>query len=210
MLLLLACISLILAISSCTREKEVSVPYYNDATFTPVWNPTAEQKTELHKIASFSFTDQYGKKVTDKTVKGKVYLVSFFFTSCPSICPKLTNTMRLVFRNFKGRDNVLFLSHSVTPETDSAGRLYQYAEKNYILSKQWHFLTGDKSEIYKIARKSYFIEEESGLFKSDRQFLHTENFVLIDQSGQIRGIYNGTLEAEVPRIIEDISFLLDQ
>jgi len=206
-LLLLAPISFILNLTSCKTEESVSVPFYKDAGFTPVWNPTTEQITKLHKIGSFTFTNQYGKRVSNQTFKGKVHLVSFFFTSCPSICPKLTNTMKRVFDNFKGKDDILFLSHSVTPEIDSVRQLYDFAEKNQILSKQWHLVTGNKSEIYNIARKSYFIEEEMGLSKSSGQFLHTENFVLIDQDGHIRGIYNGTLEAEVPRIIDDINFL---
>ncbi len=116
--------------------------------------------------------------------------------------------MKLVFQRFKSNKKVLFLSHSVTPEIDNTAKLYQYASKNKVLSRQWHFLTGDKAAIYSLARKSYFIEEETGLSKTTGQFLHTEKFVLIDQKGYIRGIYNGTLEAEVPRIIQDIEALL--
>lgn len=185
------------------------VPYYDEATFTPIWNPSEERIQKLHTIAPFNFTDQYGKEVSNSTFKGKNYLVSFFFTSCPGICPKLINTMKLVYENFKGNDNILFLSHSVTPEIDSVSRLYDYAKKNGILSEQWHLITGSKSDIYRIARKSYFIEEEMGLSKSSGQFLHTENFVLIDKNGHIRGIYNGTLEAEVPRITDDINSLIN-
>lgn len=193
---------------SCGGDKKARVPYYNDATFTPSWDPDARELSRLHTIASFNFINQYRKKVSNRTLSGKVYLTDFFFTSCPSICPKLTNTMKLVFDHFKGNSKVLFLSHSVTPRIDSVPRLYAYARKNNILSPQWHFITGDEKEIYEIARKSYFIEEELGLSKSSNQFLHTENFVLIDGKGFIRGIYNGTLEAEVPRIIEDIEALL--
>lgn len=118
--------------------------------------------------------------------------------------------MKQVFEQFKGNKNVLFLSHSVTPERDSVRKLYEYARRNNILSKQWHLVTGNKSEIYDIARKGYFIEEEMGLSKTTTQFLHTENFVLIDQKGHIRGLYNGTLEAEVPRIIDDINYLIKE
>ncbi|MBC8051629.1 MAG: SCO family protein [Sphingobacteriaceae bacterium] len=196
------------SLNSCKSADEENVPYYNDANFTPFWAPTVEDKANLHKIGAFSFTNQYGREVSNQNFKGKVYLASFFFTSCPSICPKLTNTMKMVFDNFKGNKNVLFLSHSVTPDIDSVSRLYDYAKENQILSKQWHLVTGDKSEIYNIARKGYFIEQETGLTKLSGQFLHTENFVLIDADGHIRGIYNGTLEAEVPRIIEDINFLI--
>lgn len=201
--------SVLLRLSSCTEPEKSPVPYYSDASFTPVWKPGTEQEN-LHKIEPFSFTNQFAEPVSNETFRGKIHLVSFFFTSCPSICPKLTNTMKQVFEQFKGNKNVLFLSHSVTPERDSVRKLYEYARRNNILSKQWHLVTGNKSEIYDIARKGYFIEEEMGLSKTTTQFLHTENFVLIDQKGHIRGLYNGTLEAEVPRIIDDINYLIKE
>jgi protein SCO1/2 len=207
-LLLLALTSNALNLSSCKSNEDAKVPYYSEASFTPAWSLTADQKAKLHKIAPFRFINQNGKEVSHQTFKDKIYLVSFFFTSCPSICPKLTNTMKRVYENFKGNNTVLFLSHSVTPDIDSVSRLHDFAKRNQILAKQWHLVTGDKSEIYNIARKSYFIEEEIGLSKLSGQFLHTENFVLIDREGHIRGLYNGTLEAEVPRIIEDIDLLM--
>ena len=118
--------------------------------------------------------------------------------------------MKEAHHNFEGNKNVVFLSHSVTPDIDSVSRLFQYARQNGYLSEQWHLLTGSKNKIYKLARLSYFIEEEMGLQKQPNQFLHTENFVLIDKQGHIRGLYNGTLQAEVPRITEDIKALLEE
>ena len=116
--------------------------------------------------------------------------------------------MKKVHSNFDGNPAVLFLSFSVTPDTDTVHKLAEYAKSNDIPERQWNLLTGDKTEIYKLARRSFFIEEEPGLLKSAKQFLHTENLVLIDVDGHIRGLYNGTLEAEVPRISEDIRALL--
>ncbi|MDF3077023.1 MAG: hypothetical protein K0S09_912 [Sphingobacteriaceae bacterium] len=208
MLPFIALLNLSLIVGGCADRKKAEVPYYNDATFTPVWNPGATALDKMHRIPPFNFTDQYNHKIAAETVKDKVYLANFFFTSCPSICPRLTKTMSLVQEHFKNNSNVLFISHSVTPEIDSVPKLYNYAVKNHVLSPQWHFITGNKEEIYQLARKSYFIEEETGFSKTSSQFLHTENFVLIDQKGHIRGIYNGTLEAEVPRIVEDIEALL--
>jgi protein SCO1 len=202
------CASLILTLISCKEEAKQSVPFYKDASFTPVWNPSSEGEDSLHRVGAFKFINQLNETVTHQTFQGKVHLVSFFFTACPSICPKLTNTMKQVFEHFRGNNEVLFLSHSVTPERDSVKQLYQFAQKNGVLSKQWHFVTGSRTEIYGLARKGYFIEEKIGLSKADNQFLHTENFVLVDQKGHIRGLYNGTLEAEVPRIIQDIELLI--
>jgi protein SCO1 len=207
-LLLSVFINTTLALSSCT-DKKLNVPYYNDASFTPIWHPDNSEIKKLHTIAPFTFVNQYGNPVTNNLFKGKVYLVSFFFTTCPGICPKLTQTMKMVYNNFRKNSKVLLLSHSVTPDIDTPDRLYKYAEKNNILSQQWQLVTGERSEIYTIARKSYFIEEEMGLSKLTGQFLHTENLVLIDDRGHIRGIYNGTLQAEVPRITEDIKSLIN-
>jgi protein SCO1/2 len=203
-LLLLMFISTI----ACKESKKLVVPYYDDPTFTPVWN--ISKKSNFHTIARFNFSNQYGEAVSNRTFQNKVCLVNFFFTSCPSICPKLMQTMNKVYTGFIGNSDVAFLSHSVTPEIDNINRLYKYASQNGYLSEQWHLVTGNKAEIYNLARKSYFIEEEMGVAKTSSQFLHTENFVLIDKKGHIRGIYNGTLEAEVPRITEDIKALLEE
>ena len=153
-------------------------------------------------------TNQSGESFSDKDLKGKITLVNFFFTVCQSVCPKMKETMKKVQSNFEGNSKVSLLSYSVTPEDDSVDKLADYALTNKIPVDQWNLLTGDKTEIYNLARKSYFIEEEPGLSKSAKQFLHTENLVLIDGNGHIRGLYNGTLEAEVPRISEDITILL--
>lgn len=207
--LVLLTTAILLAESTFDRRDEVTVPYYNEASFTPLWNMDQISSAKLHKIAAFRTTNQSGKPVTQEDLKDKITLVNFFFTSCQSVCPKMKNTMNKVQASFDGNLKVSFLSYSVAPESDDVGKLSEYARINNIPTKQWNLVTGDKSKIYDLARKSYFIEEEPGLSRSTKQFLHTENLVLIDGEGHIRGLYNGTLEAEVPRITADIKGLLD-
>ena len=189
---------------------EHKVPYYNEASFTPIWNPGKTESGTLHTIAPFYMINQSGERVTSNVLKGKITLVNFFFAACQSVCPKMKDTMKKVHSNFDGNPAVFFLSFSVTPDNDTVHKLAEYAKSNNIPERQWNLLTGDKTEIYKLARQSFFIEEEPGLSKSAKQFLHTENLVLIDGDGHIRGLYNGTLEAEVPRISEDIRALLEE
>jgi len=200
----------LLAATTFYQPNNIGVPYYNDASFTPLWNIDKAGSDDLHRIAPFKTTNQSGKAVTNEHLKGKLTLVNFFFTVCQSVCPKMKDTMKKVQANFNGNPKVSFLSYSVTPDNDTVHKLAEYARANKIPKQQWNLVTGDKTEIYNLARKSYFIEEEPGLSKSTKQFLHTENLVLIDGDGHIRGLYNGTLEAEVPRITEDIQLLLNQ
>jgi protein SCO1/2 len=194
--------------SSSSGEITQDLPYYNTADFTPVWLPKDSRKdTKLHQIPSFAFVNQQGKTITEKTVHGKIYVADFFFTSCPGICPMLTQNMRLIQDAFKNSPDVLLLSHSVMPEYDSVAVLKNYADHHGIVSQNWHLLTGKREEIYAIARKSYFADEDLGLKKDGNAFLHTENFILIDQNRHIRGIYKGTSRFEVNQLIEDIKLL---
>jgi protein SCO1/2 len=187
------------------------VPYYAAADFTAEWlDPGAAATQALHRIAPFSFVDQDREMVTQASLRGKIYVASFFFTSCPSICPKMTATLKRVHEAFHGDADVALVSHSVDPETDTPERLAEYARKHGIESGQWHLVTGDQGAIYELARSSYFAEKQLGLSKTRDQFLHTENMLLIDGDGHIRGIYNATLPAEASRVIEDIHLLRQQ
>jgi Uncharacterized protein SCO1/SenC/PrrC, involved in biogenesis of respiratory and photosynthetic systems len=194
---------------ACSSD-EKELPYYHTADFLPLW--AGEQKIKvdtLHTIPDFQFTDQDGNTVTNETFRNKIYVANFFFTLCPSVCPKMTSHLQKVANEFKDQPIVGFISHSVTPVIDSVSRLKTYAVENNIDSKQWHLITGEQNEIYTLARQSYFAEEEIGLTKQN-EFLHTEHFVLIDQQGHIRGLYNGTLELEAMRLIDDIRILLSE
>ena len=206
-------VSLLLFLScKKTDHKEISsktdvLPYYNEASFTPKWIAAkSDQLKTFHTIPDFSLTDQNGKNITHKTFENKIYVADFFFTTCPGICPKMTSNMSLVQDAFKDDNNVLLLSHSVTPSIDSVAQLKKYAIDKEI-GKNWHLVTGDKKEIYDLGRKSYFVEEDLGKPKSIDDFLHTENFILIDKNKRIRGIYNGLSKNSVKQLIADIKTL---
>lgn len=196
----------VIVCSGCQQKS--SLPYYHTANFTPYWEGESKfSKDTLHTIASFEFTNQDGNVVTGSNYKNKIYVADFFFTICPGICPKLTSNLKKVAEAFKENSDVMFLSYSVTPDIDSVAQLKKYAQE-HDLPSSWNLVTGDKEEIYTLARQSYFAEREIGFQNSTQEFLHTEHFILVDQDGHIRGIYNGTLELEAGRLIEDIQLLL--
>lgn len=199
-------------LQACSNKKapEEKLPYYITADFTPHWLNEKELQQPVHQISSFSFINQSGEIVSEQTVQGKIYVASFFFTNCPGICKRLTNNISLVQEAYKGNNEVLILSHSVTPETDSVTRLHQYAQQYKINKQQWHLLTGKRSELYTIARKSYFADEDLGVVQAENDFLHTENVLLIDRQRRIRGVYKGTSEAEIRNLITDIQRLQEE
>ena len=192
---------------SCQQRKvgkQETLPQYNSEELTPEWNATKG----LHKIKPFEFVNQEGKKVSDKDFKNKIYVANFFFTTCPGICPKMESMMSLLQNEYLEDEEVLLLSYSVTPEIDSVEVLKEYAENHDILSHKWHLLTGDRNELYIHTRSSYFADEDFGKkYSPESDFIHTENFYLIDKTNRIRGVYNGTLEVEINRIISDIETL---
>src|SRR5204862_500786 len=178
--------------------------------FTPVFSTSQKEAEKIinHTISVFSFIDQQGKQITDKDIDGKIHVANFIFTSCGSICPIMTKHMKLVQDTFQHNSDVVILSYSVTPWIDDVARLKKYAENNEIISPNWHLLTGNKSDIYTLARKSYFAEEDLGFTKDSTEFLHTEHVLLIDKTRRIRGIYNGTLQLETEQLIRDIRELI--
>lgn len=196
-----------ISIIGCTDNK-VAVPYYNTPDFSPIWY--REGKDTLHKIADFSFINQYGEVVSDKSLNGKIWVSNFFFTKCPKVCPAMTKNLKLVADAYENNNDIVILSHSVTPEIDSVAKLNEYAGLNGIDSKQWQLLTGDKTAIYNLARRSYFAEEEIGLNADATEFLHTEHVLLVDKERHLRGIYNGTIQLEMKRLKDDISRLLNE
>ena len=201
-------IVLLIGFTFCTTQPEQEVPFYNCPDFTPLWLSSKSFAPDtLHKIGAFSFTNQENNAVTNETFVGKIYVANFFFTVCPSICPRMTANLQEVAAAFEGDPNVLFISHSVTPEIDSVAKLKLYATDHGIDATRWHLVTGSTESIYSLARKSYFVEEEIGFSRESQEFLHTEHFILVDQDGHIRGLYNGTLQLEAQRLIEDIKVL---
>jgi len=184
------------------------LPYYNSADFSPQWiDGNTKMPDTFHTIPAFSFTDQDGKSITERSVADKIVVANFFFTSCRGICPRLTTDLQMVQTAFEQDDKVIILSHSVMPKTDNVKALKRYADNYKINSQKWHLLTGDKDAIYTIARKGYFADEDMGATKTTTDFLHTENVLLIDTKRHIRGIYKGTSPLEMQNLIADIKTL---
>ena len=189
------------------KQAQLPLPYYLGPDFTPNWLDEEEaNQADMHRIAPFSFTNQEGEAISNQTVAGKIYVADFFFTFCPGICPRLTSNMAILQDTFLTDPDVLFLSHTVTPWMDSVSVLKRYAELHGVESGKWHLLTGDKKEIYDLARRSYFADEDIGFQRNENDFLHTENFLLIDQKGRIRGVYNGTLPLEMKNLVDDPAY----
>jgi len=185
-----------------------TLPFFNSASFTPEWIEKEDKDySKIHSISDFSFTNQEGKTVTQNNFKGKIYVADFFFTTCTGICRSLSLNMKVLQDTYIDDPNVLLLSHSVTPEIDSVPILKKYAQHYGVDSSKWHLVTGDKEAIYKLARDSYFSDEDFVKTKSPSTFIHTENFVLVDTKGRIRGVYNGTLKLGVKRLIRHIKEL---
>ncbi|HMK25120.1 MAG TPA: SCO family protein [Chitinophagaceae bacterium] len=205
---------ILLILAACknkSRDETLSLPFINKPDFTPEWiNKNDPAYSSIHQVPAFSFTNQNGETVTEKTVEGKIYVADFFFTRCGSICPKMTKNIALLQTYFKDKKDVIFLSHSVTPEMDSVSVLKKYAEDKGVISGKWHLLTGDKDEIYDLAKKQYYAGDTIGYYQTGNEFLHTENFILVDKHRRIRGVYNGTLELEMERLEEDINTLLKE
>ena len=191
-------------IVSC-KEKQPQLPYYDTVDFTPKWE-ISNEKT-FHKIRPFKLINQENQMFTEKDMEGKICVADFFFTTCPGICPKMTKSMADVQKEFIIDNEIMLLSHSVTPEKDNVAVLKKYAKEKNVNFKRWKLLTGNKAEIYELGRKYYFVEEEEGIEKGNDIFLHTENFILIDKQRHIRGIYNGLDLNSIRNLIRDIKIL---
>jgi len=164
-----------------------------------------------HTIGDFEFLDQNGRKTGLKDVKGKVFVAEYFFTTCGTICPKMNAQMQRVQKAFLQNENVKILSFTVDPDTDTVAQMKQYAEGHGAQYGQWYFLTGKKEALYSLARKSFFVlkpAEAENLGDAGSDFIHTNNFVLVDQQLRIRGYYDGTSTHEVDKLIGDIELLL--
>jgi len=166
----------------------------------------SNEKT-FHQIRPFKLINQENQLFTERDIEGKICVADFFFTTCPGICLKMTNSMYDIQKEFFNDDEILLLSHSVTPEKDSVPVLKQYAKEKKVDFKRWKLLTGNKNEIYDLGRKYYFVEEDEGVKKGNDVFLHTENFILIDKQRHIRGIYNGLDPYSMQNLISDIKIL---
>ncbi len=162
-----------------------------------------------HRIRDFELVNQFGDTVNNRFLEGKIYVADFFFTTCPAICPVMSNELERVQDAFDDDKQIHIVSHSVQPEYDSPEVLKEYAALHQANPNQWTFLTGDKAEIYSLARKSYFAVTTDG-DGGINDFIHTENFILVDTKKRIRGFYDGTSSQDVDRLIKDIKILKDE
>jgi len=186
-----------------------SLPIYNPADVNPeLVDSTVQYIANKHRIADFSFTNQNGKTITQKDYEGKIYVADFFFTTCGSICPKMTTNLVEVQKAFLHNPKVMLLSHSVLPDIDDVPILKAYALRNGVIDSKWNLVTGDKKAIYTMARKSYLAVKQ-GKPNELYDMVHTENFVLVDAKRRVRGFYDGTKKEEMTRLIEDINWLLE-
>jgi len=184
------------------------LPFYNSEEFTPKWIELGSPELDdFHKIPTFSFTNQTGEVVDQDTFEGKIFVANFFFSTCPGICPSVRSKMITVQEEFIDDDQVLLISHSIRPTTDTVERLKDYAETHGINNEKWHLVTGDKDQIYSLAKSAYFANEDLGNIQDLADFLHTENVLLIDQNKHIRGVYNGLSASSMNHLRNDITTL---
>ena len=184
------------------------LPVYQPAMIDPkLVDESIQFVKKYHTIAPFTMTNQNGQTITEKDYENKVYVADFFFTTCPSICPIMTKNMFSLQEKLKTKyPEVKLLSYSVTPEIDTIEQLKRYSIENKVDDKIWNLVTGDKKEIYTLARKSYLVVQNDGN-GGPHDMIHTENFVLIDKENRIRGYYDGTDINEMDRLITEIGML---
>jgi protein SCO1/2 len=183
------------------------LPIYQPAEVsTELVDSTIQHVKKYHRIADFSLINQNGKTISQDDYKDKIYVADFFFTTCLTICPIMTDHMAVIQEQLKNDHDVLLLSHSVTPEIDSVAQLKKYALEKGVDDSKWNLVTGDKKQIYQLARKSYLAVKEDG-DGGPHDMIHTENFILIDKKRRIRGFYDGTNRDDIDKLIEDIEIL---
>lgn len=186
---------------------EKKLPIYQPASVNAeLVDSTIQYRKKYHKIADFSLINQNGETITQDDYKDKIYVADFFFTTCQTICPVMIKNMHEVQKAFIADNDVKMLSHTVTPEIDTVAQLKRYAQEKGVNASKWNLVTGDKKQIYELARKSYLAVKDDGDGGSF-DMIHTENFMLIDKERQIRGYYDGTDPKEIERLIEDIKTL---
>ena len=202
---LLSIIIMVLFYNALLPTKTLTV-YQPSMVNAELVDSTLQHVKKYHTIADFSLTNQNGKTITQRDYKGKIYIADFFFTTCPTICPVMTKNMAGIQEQIIDDDDVLLLSHSVTPVIDSVAQLKKYALEKGVNDAKWNLVTGDKKQIYQLARKSYLAVKSDG-DGGPFDMIHTENFILVDKERRIRGFYDGTKTEEIDRLIQDLEIL---
>jgi protein SCO1/2 len=163
----------------------------------------------LSYVQDFTFTDQDGKPFSKRNVDGKVYVTEYFFTTCKGICPKMNENMKIVYEKYKSEPDFAIISHTSMPETDSVPLMKAFSKTMGADSLKWHFVTGSKDSLYKMARESYLLDnEKNNSMNINDQFIHTQFFAVIDKEGRVRGVYDGLKKDEVDKLSKDIKDLL--
>ena len=202
-------ISMMIVIGSCNQSSKKQLPIYNPSDFNPgLVDKSLQNLSENHTVANFKLINQNGETITQDDYKDKIYVADFFFTSCQTICPVMTDNMAKIQKAYLDNDDIMFLSLSVTPDIDSIPVLREYADRKGVIDRKWNVTTGEKKHIYALARKSYFAVVEHG-DGGVQDFIHTPNFILVDKQKRIRGIYDGTENDEILLLIEDIKVLIE-
>ncbi|MBB6680020.1 SCO family protein [Aequorivita sp. 609] len=202
---LIISIIIITIIYSVMKPKEVLRVYQPADVTAELVDTTMQYVKKYHTIADFSLLNQNGKTVTQDDYADKIYVADFFFTTCQTICPIMTDHMVKIQEELKDDDEILLLSHTVTPEIDSVPQLKKYAVEKGVNDAKWNLVTGDKKEIYDLARKSYLAAKDVPYEEYD--LIHTENFVLVDKKKRIRGFYDGTDPEAIETLLHDIEVL---
>lgn len=208
-LILLVCIPIAYHFTSSKKEKPLPIINPIDVNEEMV-DPEMLRLGIGHHIGTFAFQNQDAKVISTKEMKGNIAIVEYFFTTCKSICPVMNEQMQRVSEAFKNENDVRIFSFTVDPETDDIAQMKKYATSHQATSGKWHFLTGKKEDLYTLARKSFFVlkpAEAQNLGDAGSDFIHTNNFVLVDKQLRIRGYYDGTSEKEVNQLISDIKRL---
>ncbi|MEP0133112.1 MAG: SCO family protein [Eudoraea sp.] len=183
------------------------LPIYQPADFnSELVDSTLVHVKKYHTIANFSLTNQNGETITQDFYRNKIYVADFFFTTCPTICPVMTENMVYLQSQIANDNDVLLLSHSVTPDIDSVAQLKKYSLEKGVIDKKWNLVTGEKKQIYELARKSYLAVKDDG-DGGPFDMIHTENFILIDKERRIRGTYDGTKKEEMEKLLQDLEVL---
>ena len=187
------------------------LPIYNPSDLNPaVVDDDLERVGRGHRIGDFDLIDQWGNKADSSLLQGKIYVADFFFTTCPTICIDMGQNFQRIQETYKNEDRLHLVSHTVMPEIDTVEVMYAYGERMGAIKGKWHLLTGEKRELYRMARREYFAVMEQGTSFDEHDFIHTENVILVDEKKRIRGFYDGTSDLDMDRLIGDIQILLDR
>lgn len=202
--------ALLIAAVGCGSH-ESTLPYYVSEQLTPEWmSEESVNDSTIHRIADFRLTNQRRETVSGRSLIGKISVAHFFFTRCAGVCPKTQPNLARILTKFPDDARIQILSHSVKPEEDSVPQLVAYAAEHHVADPRWNFLTGSRLEIERLARDSYFANLNDGRSYGVSDLVHTETVFLVDPHGRIRGVYNGTLELDMNRLVEDIRVLMKE